>query len=160
MTKRRTADAVDALLLRKLINSPDATNSAISESTGLARNTVHARRARYAEEGLLRSFERRIDPAFLGFPLTAHIQVKVKQRKLDAVGQTLARIPEVLEVQGHSGMRDLLVLVAARDADDLYRIAGLVLSIDGVKRTDTRLVMREMVPYRMAQLLPTKRRTA
>lgn len=157
MTKRRTVDAVDVALLNALIAHPDSTNSAISETTGLARNTVRARRARYTEEGILRSFERRIDPSFLGYPLNAYIQTKVKQRKLDAVGQALAEIPEVLEVQGISGAYDLLVLVTARDAEDLYRIAGRVLSIEGVKRTDTGLVMRELVRYRIRQLLQQKR---
>jgi hypothetical protein len=34
----------------------------------------------------------------------------------------------VLEVFGLSGAADLLVRVAARDADDLYRIAGQLLA--------------------------------
>ena len=156
MVKRQTADAIDADLLGELIKTPEATNIAISERTGLARNTVRARLARYNEENALRSFERRIDPSFLGFPLTAYIMTKVKQRKLDAVGEALSQIPEVLEVLGLSGVHDLLVLVAARDADDLYRIAGRILSVDGVKRTDTGLVMRELVRYRIGQLLPKR----
>lgn len=46
---------------------------------------------------------------------------------------------------GFSGGADLLIQVVARDADDLYRIAGQVLSIRGVRRTNTSLVMRELV---------------
>ena len=41
-----------------------------------------------------------------------------------------------------SGPTDLLVRVAARDADDLYRIAGQLLVTDSVERTTTSLVMR------------------
>ena len=48
---------------------------------------------------------------------------------------------------------DLIVHVVARDADDLYRIAGQILDIDGVERTRTSLVMRELVERRVAQLL-------
>ena len=153
MTKRRPADAIDVALLRELVAHPDATNLAISEATGLARNTVRARLARYTEEESLHSFERRIDPAFLGFPLQAFIVTTVKQRKLGAVSATLAEVPEVLQVHGLSGVADLLVHVVARDADDLYRIAGRILAIDGVKRTTTGLVMGEFVPYRIVQLL-------
>jgi DNA-binding Lrp family transcriptional regulator len=56
-------------------------------------------------------------------------------------------------VLGISGQGDLLVLVVARDADDLYRIAGRLLAIDGVERTTTSLVMRRLVDHRVTQLL-------
>lgn len=120
MDTSRTADTIDVALLRELVAHPDATNLAISEATGLARNTVRARLSRYAAEESLHSFERRIDPAFLGFPLQAFIVTTVKQRKLSTVSDTLAEVPEVLQVHGLSGVADLLVHVAARDADDLY----------------------------------------
>jgi hypothetical protein len=48
---------------------------------------------------------------------------------------------------------DLLVQVVARDADDLYRVAGALLAIDGVERTSTSLVMRRLVEHRVDPLL-------
>ncbi len=59
----------------------------------------------------------------------------------------------MVEVHGLSGATDLLVHVVARDADDLYRIAGRILDIDGVEQTTTSLVMRKLVDYRVTQLL-------
>lgn len=153
----RSADDIDAALLKALIDEPDATNIALAETTGLARNTVRARRARYAADQSLRSFERRIDPAFLGYPLEAFIVTTAKQRKLVAISATLAEIPEVVQVHGLAGVADLLVHVVARDADDLYRIAGRILDIEGVKRTTTGLVMGEFVEHRVTQLIGTKR---
>jgi DNA-binding Lrp family transcriptional regulator len=153
VSNSRTADAIDVVLLKELVAHPDATNLAISETTGLARNTVRARLARYAAEDSLHSFERRIDPSFLGFPLQAFIITTVKQRKLTPVSETLSEVPEVLQVHGLSGVADLLVHVVARDADDMHRIAGRILAIDGVKRTTTGLVMGEFVEYRIAQLI-------
>ena len=153
MVMRRKADSIDAAILRTLVSNPDATNLAVSNASGLARNTVRSRLARFTEEDILRSFERRIDPSFLGFPLRAYVITRVTQRKLDQVSHVLATVPEVLEVHGLAGVSDLLVHVVARDADDLYRIAGHILSIDGVKRTNTGFVMRELVKYRIAQLI-------
>ena len=43
--------------------------------------------------------------------------------------------------------------VVARDGDDLYRVAGSLLAIDGVERTTTSLVMRTLVPHRLTPLL-------
>ena len=153
MATRRIADRVDAALLRRLIAKPDATNIALAEATGLARNTVRARLSRYHEDGSLLSFQRRIDPAFLGYPMRAYVVTKVTQRKLDRVGEALSSIPEVIEVHGLSGITDLLIQVVARDADDLYRVAGRILDVDGVKRTNTGVIMREMVKYRIEQLI-------
>lgn len=153
MNTTRTADDIDAAILCALVRHPDATNLAIAEATGLARNTVRARLARYAAEDTLRPIDRRIDPAFLGFPLQAFIMATVRQRKLTAISEALGEVPEVLEVHGLAGVADLLVHVVARDADDLYRIAGRILDIDGVKRTVTGLVMGEFVGYQIAQLI-------
>ncbi|HWU29486.1 MAG TPA: Lrp/AsnC family transcriptional regulator [Microbacterium sp.] len=153
VSSTRTADRTDRELLRRLIRTPGATIVALAESAGLARNTVRARLSRYDEDGTLRSFQRRIAPAALGYPLSAYVLTRVTQRKLDQVGEALSEIPEVIEVLGLSGITDLMIQVVARDADDLYRVAGRILGVDGVKRTSTGLVMREMVPYRIQQLL-------
>jgi DNA-binding Lrp family transcriptional regulator len=146
-------DPTDARLLLALVTQPRATAVALTERTGLSRNTVQARLAKLEENGVLDSFERQIPPAVLGFPLTAYITTQVTQRRLHEVADALASIPEVLQVDGISGQTDLLVHVAAADADDLYRIAGQILAIPGVERTNTALVMRELVSYRITPLL-------
>lgn len=153
MTTSSEADQIDARLLLALARQPRATTIALAEQTGLSRNTVQARLARLEESDALASFERRVNPTFLGYPLKAFLLVNVTQRRLDEVGAALDGIPEVLEVHGLSGAADLLVQVVARDADDLYRVTGQVLGIKGVKRTTTALVMREMVDYRVEPLL-------
>lgn len=146
-------DDIDARILRVLTKDPRATVVGLAEATGLARNTVHSRLVRFEADGVLQPFERRIDPAALGYPLTAFIMVTVTQRKLAPIGESLKGVPEVLEVHGLSGVTDLLVHIVARDADDLYRIAGLILDIDGVEKTTTGLVMRRLVDYRLSPLL-------
>jgi DNA-binding Lrp family transcriptional regulator len=146
-------DATDAGLLRALAESPRATVLALAERTGLSRNTVQARLSRLEARAVLGSFERRIDPAALGHPLVAFVAVQVVQRRLDAVADALAAVPEVIEVLGMSGQMDLLVQVVARDADDLYRVAAVVLAVDGVERTTTSLVMRRLVDHRLRPLL-------
>lgn len=154
MGSRYQADATDARLLRALIEDPRSTTMALADRTGASRNTVQARFARWDAANAMLSFERRIDPVFLGYPLGAYVFTRVEQRRLGEVSAALEEIPEVIEVHGLSGDADLLIQVVARDADDLYRIAGRVLDIKGVRRTRTSLVMRRLVDYRMAQLIP------
>ncbi|GAB2678038.1 Lrp/AsnC family transcriptional regulator [Saccharopolyspora gloriosae] len=153
MPSQDGVDGVDARLLLAIAAAPRATISALAEETGLSRNTVQSRVSRLEERGALSSFERRVDPRALGYPLRAFVTIQVTQSRLSTVSEALRAIPEVLEVAGISGGADLFVQVVARDTDDLYRIAGRVLAIPGVERTDTALVMRDLVDYRLTPLL-------
>lgn len=146
-------NSTDAKILLALAEHPRATVVALADQVGLSRNTVQARLGALDRGGVVRSFEHCIDPAALGCPLTAFITVHVVQRRLGEVAAALAAVPEVLQAHGLSGDNDLLVQVAAADADDLYRIAGRILEIGGVERTSTALVMRQLVDYRVGPLL-------
>ncbi|WP_235558099.1 Lrp/AsnC family transcriptional regulator [Sphaerimonospora mesophila] len=146
-------DSIDARLLLELAEHPRATTVALAEQVGISRNTAQARLARLEQDGALDSFERRISPRALGYPLTAFITVQVVQRRLAETADALAAIPEVLQVHGISGQLDLLVHVVAANAEDLYRIAGQILAIPSVERSTTALVMRELVDYRITPLL-------
>lgn len=146
-------DGHDARLLLALADDPRATVLALAGRIGVSRNTVQARLAKLDRLGALATFERRVDPAALGYPLTAFVTVRVMQRLLAQVADALEQVPEVLEVHGISGAEDLLVHLVARDADDLYRIAGQLLATDGVERTSTSLVIRSLVGFRTAPLL-------
>lgn len=123
LRNQNSIDPTDARLLLALVTRPRATAIALAGQTGLSRNTVQARLAKLTEEGVLDSFERQVPPAVLGYPLTAYITVQVTQRRLDEVAAALARVPEVLQVDGISGQTDLLVHAVAAGADDLYRTA-------------------------------------
>lgn len=153
MARTFRADSVDKRIFRALVAEPRASAVSLADRTGLSRNTIQARLSRIDDHHALDSFERRIDPATLGFPLRAFLLANVTQRKLASIAADLEAIPEVLEVQGVSGAVDLLIQAVARDADDLYRIAGQILKINGIDRTTTALVMRTLVDYRVAPLL-------
>lgn len=152
MTTAPRIDALDAKILTALNEDPRATVMALAERTKLSRNTVQARLTKLENDGVLRPFERRIDPAALGYPLTAFILTRVTQRKLASIADALDQIPEVVEVHGLGGVTDMLIHVVAREADDLYRIAGRILDIDGVEQTTT-AVMRKFVDHRLTPLL-------
>ncbi|QBJ97915.1 Lrp/AsnC family transcriptional regulator [Rhodococcus sp. ABRD24] len=148
-----TLDATDARLLLELSRNPRATGVELAQRLGLSRNTVQARLARWEASGALGDFDRRVDPRALGYPLAAFVATQVDQHQLDAVVEALAGIPEVVEVYGMTGLTDLSVKVVAADADDLYRLAGQILKIPGVERTNMALVMRELVGPRTVPLL-------
>jgi DNA-binding Lrp family transcriptional regulator len=154
----RNLDATDARLLLALSDNPRATGLELAQRLGLSRNTVQARLAGLESRPALDAFDTRVRPEALGYPLTAFITTQVNQHRLGGVGDALSAVPEVIEVHGLTGATDLLVRVVARDPDDLYRIAEVVLGIPGVERTSIALSMREMVSYRVAPLLERRTR--
>ncbi len=153
MRNSEVLDSSDARLVLALNRSPRASVQALAVELGLARNTVQARLSKLERTGALTAFTNRLDPAALGYPMTAFITVRVTQQMLDEVGRALAAIPEVVEVFGMTGDSDLLVRTVATDAEDLYRIAGRILATPGIERTSTALVMRPMVPHRLQLLV-------
>ena len=146
-------DGTDTRLLSALAQDPRKTVVALAQKLGLSRNTVQARMAQLEKKHVFLSFERRINPAALGYPLMAFISVHVQQQRLAQLAKELADIPEILEGYGLTGSADLLLRVVALDAEDLFRINGKILACEGVDRTDTALAMGELIPFRVQPLL-------
>lgn len=146
-------DQTDARLLIALCDAPRATGVQLATMLGLARNTVQARLARWGTEDALATIDRCVAPRDLGYPLRAFITSVLDQHRLEDVIASLEKFPEVLQVIGISGVADLIIEVAGQDADDLYRIAGEVLAIPGVERTNVSIAMRDAVPYRTRPLI-------
>ncbi|MFC6357290.1 Lrp/AsnC family transcriptional regulator [Luethyella okanaganae] len=146
-------DATDIQLLLALSEDPRSTFVALAERLGLSRNTVQAHMAKLERTNVFQSFDRRLNPVPLGYPLTAFVSVHVQQKKLGAIVEELVAIPEIIQAHGLSGQSDLLVRVVCTDAEDLFRIDALILACDGVERTETSLAMGELIPFRMRPLL-------
>ena len=146
-------DRTDARLLLALCDAPRATGVQLAALLNLARNTVQARMSRWDQDKILAPIDRCVSPRDLGYPLQAFITAVVDQHRLDEVIAQLQTIAQVTQVTGISGIADLLIAVVATDADDLYRVAGLVLAVPGVERTTMSVAMHEVVAYRTRPLL-------
>lgn len=153
-------DHVDLELLSVLAEDHRATVVAIAERLGLSRNTVQARMGKLERSGVFLSFDRAMSPRALGFPIEAMVSVVVRQADLPRITSELALIPEVLQAHGMSGQVDLLVRVAARDTQHLFAVDARILGIEGVERTETSLVMGEVIGSRVRPLLDAARREA
>ncbi len=146
-------DHVDLELLAALADDPRATVVALADRLGLSRNTVQARMARLDKAGVFLSYERAISSSALGFPLEAVLSVTVRQADLPRIAEALERVPEIVQAYGLSGQIVLLVHVACRDTQHLFDTDARILAIEGVERTETSLVMGEVIPYRVRPLL-------
>ncbi|WP_150462729.1 Lrp/AsnC family transcriptional regulator [Nesterenkonia ebinurensis] len=154
VTQSTFLDATDKQILRALDQDPRATIAFLAQSLGLARGTVHARMQKlYGPQELLAAETIKVPPSAVGRPLRAIITAQVEQSQFDELVEDVSEIHEVVECLGVSGNHDLHIEVVAADADDIYRVTQRLMMCRGVTRTSTMLVLREVIPRRMSQLL-------
>lgn len=146
-------DALDVRLLLALIDDPRAQIGELSDTLGIARNTVQAHLRRLDRTGALRRGGREVDLAAIGYDVVAFLTIEVTHRDLDGVIAAMRALPQVLEVYEISGRGDVWCRMAARDVQHLHVALRQLLRIKGVIRTETSLALREHIPYRVQPLL-------
>ena len=156
MTTRepRPIDPLDAALIELLAAEPRVGVLEASRRLGVARGTVQARLDRLRDRGVIIGYGPEVDPAALGYEVTAFITLAIRQaRGHDPVAERLAAIPEVLEVHTITGADDMLCRVVARTNADLQRVLDAIVSAEGVVRSSTLISLATQVPYRVLPLV-------
>ncbi|MFI0773962.1 Lrp/AsnC family transcriptional regulator [Streptomyces sp. NPDC021212] len=153
-------DALDAKILRLLLEQPRTSVREYARLLGVARGTVQARLDRLEREGVITGYGPSLSPAALGHPVLAFVHIEVTQGHLDDVGDALATVPEIIEVFSTTGAGDLLTRAVARDNEHLEDVVQRVIRLPGVVRTRTEMVLRERVRHRMLPLVDAVGQTA
>jgi DNA-binding Lrp family transcriptional regulator len=149
-----TIDALDARLLDLLAAEPHVGVLEASRRLGVARGTVQARLDKLVARGVVRSFGPDVDPAALGYAITAFVTLEIRQAGgHDAVAAQLAHIPEVLEAHTITGPGDMLLRIVGRSNSDLQRVIDTVVATEGVERTSTAIALQTQVGYRVLPLV-------
>ena len=146
-------DGLDRRLLGLLMTEPRAGVREFARRLAVARGTAQSRIDRLVEGGVVTSWAHSLDPAALGFPLSAIVHVHLAQARLDSTCAGLARIPHVIEVVSVAGEYDLVCRVVARDHAHLEDVFAEIISTPGVLRTRTEVVLTRRVGPRVAQLV-------
>jgi DNA-binding Lrp family transcriptional regulator len=153
---RGPVDALDAALIELLAAEPRVGVLEASKRLRVARGTVQARLERLQERGVITGYGPEIDPAALGYEVTAFITLEIRQAGgHDPVAERLAAIPEVLEAHTITGAGDMLCRVVARSNADLQRVIDAIVSTAGVVRSATLISLATQVPYRILPLVRT-----
>ena len=147
-------DALDARLIQLLAAEPRIGVLECSRRLQVARGTVQARLDRLTERGVIRGLGPEIDPAALGYGVTAFVTLEIRQRfGHDPVAAHLADIPEVLEAHTIPGSGDLRCRIVARSNADLQRVIDRVMGFDGIVRSSTIIALAEQIPHRTMPLV-------
>jgi DNA-binding Lrp family transcriptional regulator len=147
-------DALDARILRLLLDRPRTSVREYARILGVARGTLQARLERLERDGVIAMAGPRVSPAALGHPVLAFVRIEVARGHLDDVGDALASVPEIVEafsITGSGG--DLLTRVVARDNAHLESVIQRLGRLPGVVRIRTEIALSERVAHRVLPLV-------
>jgi DNA-binding Lrp family transcriptional regulator len=146
-------DQLDAQIVRLLLDEPRIGVLELSRRLRVARGTVQARLDRLIKRGVIRSLAPQIDPAALGYRVTAFAMLEIRQGARELVAAHLTRIPEVLEVHTITGQADLLCRIVARDNADLQRVLDDLVADINIAHTSTFVALSTVVGARVLPLI-------
>jgi Lrp/AsnC family leucine-responsive transcriptional regulator len=121
MTSRsqRELDRLDWGILRALQEDARLSYNALARLVGLSAPAVAERVRRMEEAGIIAGYRAEVDPAKVGLPVTAVIQMRCAPGKCLLKTTSAEDFPEVLEVLKVSGSRCTILKVVAADVAHL-----------------------------------------
>jgi DNA-binding Lrp family transcriptional regulator len=139
-----TMDDIDVRILDALRADGRASITAVAEAAHVSRANAYARVSRLVADGVITGFTAKVDPRLSGRTSSAYVTMRVEQAAWHELRDRLAAIPEVEHYALVGGDYDVILLVRARDNEDLRRVVLEELtSIPFVRDTKTSLVFED-----------------
>jgi Lrp/AsnC family leucine-responsive transcriptional regulator len=143
-------DAADRRILRVLQRDGRIAVTALAEQVGLSATPCLRRIKRLEEAGIIARYAAVLDPARVGLPIQAFVQVALSSHAEDVVEafhKALAAREEVLAAWAMSGDMDYMLQIVAADLDAYAEFAlKALLRMPGVKETKSAFVLTALKP--------------
>jgi Lrp/AsnC family transcriptional regulator, leucine-responsive regulatory protein len=110
-------DARNVQILALLAGQPRMSVSELARSVGMSAPATRERIQRMEEAGVIRGCRLEIDPAALGYPITAFIRVRPMPGKLPKIAELAVAMPQVMECHRITG-EDCFILKVGLDSLD------------------------------------------
>lgn len=117
MTRSAELDDADRRILRAIQERPEATMRELGEMTGLSHTPCWRRLQRLQEIGVIGPKRHLVDPAALGFEITAFCFVRIKEHRRQALlefERAVAHVPEIVQCHLAAGDFDYILRVIAQ----------------------------------------------
>src|SRR3954463_12689171 len=139
-----TMDDIDVRILDALRTDGRAAITVVAEAAHVSRANAYARVSRLVSDGVITGFTAKVDPRLAGRASSAYVTLRVEQADWHDLRDRLRNIPEVEHFALVGGDFDVILLVRARDNEDLRRVVLEELtSIPSVRDTKTSLVFED-----------------
>ena len=145
----KVLDDVDKKILRVLEADARTSLRKIAEEVEVALGTVSNRVRRLESLGVITGYTVLLDPDKAGWGLSVVIGLRIEKGRLIEIQEKIAKDNRVYGVYDVTGNHDSMILARGKDRDDLDDLIKNVLSMSGIERSVTHLVLnsvKEMPP--------------
>jgi len=142
-------DEIDRRIIEVLEGDARTSQRKIAEVVGVALGTVSNRIRRLEDKGIIKGYTVLLNPDKSGWGLSVVIGLRIEKGRLMEIQKKIAKDHRVYGVYDVTGDYDSMILARARDRTDLDDLSKNVLSISGIERSVTHLVLnsvKEMPP--------------
>ena len=136
-------DETDIKIIDYLRKDGRASFSEIADDIGLATSTVAGRVQKLEEKGIITGFRPVIDYEELGFKLTAMIDIRAESQKIVETAEKLKQNERVISFFEVTGETDMIIISRFTDRKDMNSFLKTLQSTDGIKSTETNVVLTE-----------------
>jgi Lrp/AsnC family transcriptional regulator, leucine-responsive regulatory protein len=138
-------DARNLELIQLLLEDPRANIAELARRVGMSAPSVRERLTRLEEAGVIRGYRLELDPAALGWPITAFVRIRPLPGQLPKIAELAASMPEVAECHRITGEDCFILKVYLRSIESMDGILDRFLVLG---QTTTSLVQSTPVPPR------------
>ena len=134
-------DEIDKKIIKVLQDDARTSLRKISELVKVSLGTVSNRVKRMERNGVIKGYSVILDPDQIGWGLNVVIGLRIQKGRLIEIQERIAKDSRVHGVYDVTGDFDSMVIARAKNRKDLDDLSKNVLSIDGVERSITHLVL-------------------
>ena len=134
-------DEIDKKIIKVLQDDARTSLRKISKLVKVSLGTVSNRVKRMEKNGVIKGYSVILDPDQIGWELNVVIGLRIQKGRLIEIQERIAKDSRVHGVYDVTGDFDSMIIARAKNRKDLDDLSKNVLSIDGVERSITHLVL-------------------
>jgi Lrp/AsnC family leucine-responsive transcriptional regulator len=138
-------DSTNRRLLSELQANARVTQAELARRVGLSPPAIAERLQRLEFQGVIRGYHAEVDPAAVGFALSAIIRVRPAPRQLHKVAELARSLPEIVQCDRITGEDCYLIRAHVRD---VHHLEELIDRLAPYGQTTTSIVQSSPVPAR------------
>jgi Lrp/AsnC family leucine-responsive transcriptional regulator len=138
-------DALDTAILQTLTKNARLPMRELAQQVGLSAPSTTERVRRLEEVGVIRGYRLEIDPAALGWPITAYVRIRPMPGQLSKIAALAASLPQVAECHRITGEDCFILKVYLASIESMDTILDRFLVFG---QTTTSIVQSSPVPLR------------
>jgi DNA-binding Lrp family transcriptional regulator len=141
-------DRVDLRILEELQGNARLSSADLAERVSLSTSPCWRRVKRLEEDGVIRGYHARLDPAQMGYQVTAFVYISLDRKDADsmrAFEAAVQTVPQILSCHRISGRYDYQLMALAEDLQSYGAFGEAhINALPCVKEVYTSFVMREV----------------